>query len=34
MTRRSDRLVSKLTDDELGTLASALSKVALDCTFG
>ena len=26
--------VAKLTDQELATLASALEKVAVDCTFG
>jgi DNA-binding MarR family transcriptional regulator len=30
----SELFVAKLTDDELSTLASALRRVALDCTFG
>ena len=34
LRRVSELFVEKLTDEELSTLASALHKVALDCTFG
>jgi DNA-binding MarR family transcriptional regulator len=34
LRRVSELFVDKLTDDELQVLASALQKVALDCTFG
>jgi DNA-binding MarR family transcriptional regulator len=34
LRRVSELFVEKLSDRELATLASALGKVALDCTFG
>jgi len=34
LRRVSELFVDKLSDRELATLASALGKVALDCTFG
>jgi len=34
LRRVSELFVAKLTDQELSALASALHKVALDCTFG
>jgi len=34
LRRVSELFVAKLTDTELSTLASALDKVAIDCTFG
>jgi len=34
LRRVSELFVAKLSDEELSTLATALHKVALDCTFG
>jgi hypothetical protein len=34
LRRVSELFVERLNDRELATLASALGKVALDCTFG